>query len=131
MADLDFPTDIFDELDREIDVDSSFSNKRIAVRYRRNDIKAIVKIRSLFFPRLVPVILLDISSRGAAIMSGKKLRKNRKVCLYLLFNDGRRFAIDGSVAHVSTTNKYGIKFDAFNTPLAEHLLHTQTDLQFG
>lgn len=131
MADTDFPEDVFDELDKAIDVDSLLTNKRIAVRYRRSDIKAVVKIRSIFFPRLVPVVLIDISSKGAAIKSSKKLRKNHKICLYLLFNDGGRFAIDGNIAHAERNNRYGIKFDSYNTALAEHLLHTQTDLEFG
>lgn len=131
MANTDVPTDVFDELDQEINADSLFTNKRIAVRYRRKDIKAVVKIQSIFFPRLVPVLLLDISSKGAAILSSKRLRKNRKVCLYLLFKDGRRFAIDSCIVHSDATNRYGIKFDASNAALADHLLHTQTDLQFG
>jgi len=131
MADTDFPKDVFDELDLAIDVDSLLTNKRVAVRYRRTDIKAVIKIRSIFFPRLVPVILVDISSKGAAVKSNKKLRRNHKICLYLLFNDGRRFAIDGIVAHAESATRYGIKFDSYNTALAEHLLHTQTDLEFG
>ncbi len=131
MTDSDFSRDVNDELDREIDMDSSFLNKRIAVRYRRSDIKAVIKINSAFFPRLIPVALIDISSKGAAIQSNKKLKKKARISLYLLFNDGQRFTIDGTVAHTSAAPRYGIKYDAINPALAEHLLHTQTDLIFG
>lgn len=131
MADSDFSRDVYDELDREINMDSSFLNKRIAVRYRRSDIKAVIKINSAFFPRLIPVALIDISSKGAAIQSNKKLRKKASISLYLLFNDGRRFTIDGTIVHTSSAPRYGVKYDAINQALAEHLLHTQTDLIFG
>lgn len=131
MTDLDFPNDIFDLLDREVDIDSSFANKRVAVRYRRNDIKAVLKIPSILFPRLIPVILTDISSKGAAIRSNKSLKRNRKICLFLLFNDGTRFSINGIVAHTEAAPRYGIKFDEYQSGLADHLLQSQTDLHFG
>lgn len=131
MSDTDFSNDIFDQLDQEIDIDSSFMNKRVAVRYRRNDIKAVVKVRSLFFPQLIPVILTDISSKGAAIKSNKRLKRHRKICLYLLFVDGTRFAVNGKVAHNEAAPRYGIKFDHYQNGLADHLLQSQTELHFG
>lgn len=66
-----------DFLDQEIDLDSEWSNKRTAVRYLRNDIKAAVKVHSLWFPRLFPVLLRDISSRGAAIVTSHKIKKKK------------------------------------------------------
>lgn len=131
MSETDFPTEIFDELDQDIPLDSLWSNKRVAVRYRRNDIKAVVKVRSLFFPRLLPVILHDISSKGAAVISKKKIGKKSRVSLYLLFNDGKRFEIDAIVVYSENTQKYGLKFNSYHEALAEHLLHTQTDLTFS
>jgi len=131
MSNTDFPNDVFEELDKEIDVDSLFANKRIAVRYRRTDIKAVIKVRSFLFPRLIPVILTDISSKGAAIKSNKPLQVDHKICLYLLFKDGARFAINGNIAHNVAAPRYGIKFERFHTELADHLLRSQTDLHFG
>ena len=131
MSEIDFPTDIFDEIDQEIPLDSLGSNKRVAVRYRRNDIKAVVKVRSLFFPRLLHVTLHDISSKGAAVVSNKKLVKKSKVCLYLLFKDGRRFEIDAVVVYSENSHKYGLKFYSYHDALADHLLQTQTDLTFS
>lgn len=131
MSDSDFPSDIFDELDQEIPLDNLWDNKRIAVRYKRNDIKAVVKVHSLLFPRLLAVILNDISSKGASIISPKKLGKKSRVCLYLLFNDGKRFEIEAIVVYAENTQKYGLKFASFHNELAEHLLHTQTDLTFS
>lgn len=131
MSDTDFYNDVFDLLDQAIDIDSMLSNKRVAVRYRRDDIKAVIKIRSFFFPRLIPVILTDISSKGAAIKCSKPLKHRRRVCLYLLFNDGMRFAIDGVIIHSNAAPRYGIKFDKYHTALADHLLQSQTELRFG
>ena len=132
MSENDFPAEIFDELDQDIPPDSLWSNRRVAVRYRRKDIKAVIKVHSLFYPRLLPVILHDISSKGAAVMSPKtKLNKKSRVCLYLLFDDGKRFEIDAIVVHANNTQKYGLKFNSFHEALADHLLHTQTDLTFS
>lgn len=136
MSEPDFPPDIFDELDQEIQLDNLWANKRIAVRYRRNDIKAVIKVHSLFFPRLSQVVLYDISSKGACIHSPKKLNKKTKVCLYLLFNDGKRFEIEAMVVYAEGNpkhglKKYGLKFESFHNELADHLLHTQTDLTFS
>lgn len=131
MSENDFPTEIFDELDQEIPPDSLWSNKRIAVRYRRKDIKAVVKVHSLFFPRLQQVILHDISSKGASVISPKKLGKKSRVCLYLLFNDGKRFEIDAVIVYSDNTQKYGLKFDRYYEALADHLLDSQTDLTFS
>lgn len=131
MADIDFPRDVFDELDEDIQLDDLFSNKRIAVRYRRNDIKAVIKTHSLFFPRLLQVVLQDVSSKGASVISPTKMRHKSRVYLYLLFNDGRRFEIKATVVHVQAAPRYGLKFDNYHEPLAEHLLATQTDLHFG
>lgn len=121
-----------DFLDQEVKLDNAWFNKRSAVRYLRNDIRAAVKIHSLWFPHLFPVALRDVSSRGAAIFSEKKLRKNKRICLYLLFNDGKRFDIEATVAHSDDVNhRYGIKFTTIERELAEHLLQTQTDLFFS
>ncbi|AMK78724.1 MULTISPECIES: PilZ domain-containing protein [Methylomonas] len=129
MSEPDFSLDF---LDQEVTIDSSWSNKRSAVRYLRNDIRAAVKIKSMWFPRLFPVVLRDISSRGAAVFSEKKLSKNKRIFLYLLFNDGRRFDIAALVVHCDRERgRYGIKFDNIEKSLAEHLLHTQTDLLFS
>lgn len=137
MADNDFMGDtdflenaFFDELDQEAGLDSII-NKRISVRYRRDDIKAIVKTHSLLFPRLIKVALLDISSKGAAINCDTKLKLKCRVSFFLQFDDGRRFTIKAIVANNQSAPRYGLKFDSYQTELADHLLATQTDLQFG
>ncbi|MCK9607162.1 MAG: PilZ domain-containing protein [Methylomonas sp.] len=132
IGDTDFLEDFFfDELDQDIELDSLLTNKRVSVRYRRNDIRAVVKTHSLLFPRLIKVLLLDISSKGAAIKCEKKLTVNSRVSFFLQFNDGRRFTIKAIVANTQSAPRYGLKFDSYQTELADHLLSTQTDLQFG
>jgi hypothetical protein len=131
MADKDPPKDVTDELDHEVSLDTMFFNQRKAVRYRRNDIKAVIKVDSALFPRLIHVALLDISSKGAAVYAEKKLKNKTKVRLYLLFSDGKRFEIDSQIVHTEATPRYGLKFNTNNPDLAEYLLHTQTELLFS
>jgi hypothetical protein len=131
MTDNHFPADLFDELDNDIELDSLLINKRISVRYRRKDLKAVVKTHSLFFPQLIKVQLMDISSKGAAIHCTKKLRTKSKVTFFIQFNDGRRFTIKALVANTHAAPRYGLKFDFYQAELADHLLATQTELLFG
>ena len=123
--------DEFDELDYDLRLDSQTSNKRISVRYRRNDIKAKIKTRRLFFSKEIPVSLIDISSKGAAITCEKKLRKKIKVSLIVEFQDKKCFTIAAIIVHNYAAPRYGLKFESYQSELAEHLLETQTDLEFG
>lgn len=131
MIDDNNSTEDFDELDRVIELDDSVVNKRISVRYRRNDIKAKLKLRGLFSSREMPVELLDISSKGAAIRSDEKLKLKKRVILSVQFTDQKSFNIDAKVVHVQDASRYGLKFERYQGDLAEHLLETQTDLEFG
>jgi hypothetical protein len=130
MSDTDSSTEIFFELDQEM-LKQLALNKRAAIRYRRKDIKATLKLHGLFYPRIIKVVLHDISSKGAGVLSPKKLSKKSKVSLYLLFDDGRRFDIDAVVVYALKSNLYGLKFNKSQSVLAEHLLETQTDLTFS
>lgn len=134
MADTDFPSDHlneFDELDEIINFEALESSKRAAVRYRRDDIEATLQQRKLFSKNLFAVNLLNISSKGVAIISDHTLNKNSKVKLKLIFKDGRIFEIDAIVARIASATVYGLRFDRMNTLLADHLLETQTDLLFS
>jgi hypothetical protein len=130
MSNNDFPIDNIDELDQVIDIDCLLLNNRISVRYRRSDIKIIIKTHSLLFPRLIDAKLVDISSKGIAIHSQKKLRVNGRVSIFLQFNDGKRFTVLATVSN-KVAPRYGLKFDTYQTELADYLLATQTDLTFG
>ncbi len=130
MINNDVPSDNSTEQVQDSKFDSQFINSRISVRYRRKDIKAVVKTRSLLFPQLIRVELLDISSKGAAIRSAKKLNLKGRVNVFLLFTDGKRFNIIATVNNRATP-RYGLKFDSYQAELAEHLLTTQTDLSFS
>jgi hypothetical protein len=130
MADTDLPSNTPDELDQAIDFDSLEASQRFAVRYRRDDIQAMLKIRKLFAKKAYPVTLLDISSRGAAIVSTHPLTKNTKVSLHLRFEDGQAFDIDATVVRLDSP-KYALRFLHSHGELADHLLATQSDLKFG
>ena len=131
MSENDFQRQMLDDLNLQFPLESLINNKRVAIRYRRTDIKAVIKIHSRIFPRLVQVVLHDISSRVAGVISPKRMQINSKICLYLLFNDGKRFEIDGVIVYSKKAKMYGLRFDNYQEALAEHLLHTQTDLKFS
>lgn len=138
----DSPTSLFDvsvmdtigpefDPDTELTIEHLHTNKRSSIRYRRHDIRAVIKIHSLLYPRLQPVVIQNISSKGAAIVSGKALKDNGKVTLYLLFSCGKRFSIEALIVHAKAKPRYGLKFLANNNELGEFLLKTQTNLDFG
>jgi len=109
------------------------ANRRITVRYVREDIKASlsnVKIH-LFGPPLT-IQLLDLSTKGALISSDKKIRKNKKLTLVLEFEDNRTFEIEARIVRLDAfiPNTYGIKFNKYNDELGDYILKTQTDLIF-
>ena len=130
MSNNDLPIDNIDELDQVIDIDCLLLNNRISVRYRRSDIKVMIRTQSLLFPRLIDASLVDISSKGIAIHSQKKLRVNGRVSIFLQFYDGKRFTVLATVSN-KVAPRYGLKFDTYQTELADYLLATQTDLTFG
>ncbi len=112
--------------------DEQPNNKRIAIRYVRTDITASLSIKKfLFYSSLIPVTLLDISSKGAAIKSKKKLAVKKKVTIHLLFLDKKKFTISATIVHKSKNKQfYGLKFDQFNNELGDYLLYSQSDLIF-
>ena len=131
MSENDFQTPELDDLNLQFPSESLINNKRVAIRYKRTDIKAVIKIQSHIFPRLVQVVLHDISSRGACVISPKRVPLNSRICLYLLFNDGKRFEIDGAIVYSRKAKFYGLRFETYQEALADHLLATQTDLKFS
>jgi len=130
MTANDFSSDEFDVFAQKIELDDSFANKRISVRYRRTDIKAALKAKHPF-SRTVDVKLIDISSKGAAVISPKKYRIKSRVIFIVSFPDGRIFNIDAQVVHNQAFPRLGLKFARYQADLADHLLNTQTDLTFA
>lgn len=123
----DYDEEIFGMLDGE----QLPENNRIAVRYIRTDITAslIAKERFFFFSKKITVRLIDISSKGVAVVSLEKI-KAKKASLELIFPNNQIITIDGKIIYRGNGNKYGLKFDQFNNELGNHLLATQTDLLF-
>ena len=108
-------------------------NHRCAVRYIRTDITASLSISSLLgSTKNIPIKLIDISSKGAAIECEKKLTPKKKTVLELVFKDKKKFTIDAQVIHQNSRRKkqYGLKFARFNDELGDYILASQKDLQF-
>jgi hypothetical protein len=108
-------------------------NKRYAVRYIRTDIKAsIIKVRLFRVGKPMGLDLLDVSSKGALISTGKKIRKNKKITLILEFDDGKVFEISSKIIRLEKNQvyRYGIEFNRFNHDLGDYILETQDDLVF-
>jgi hypothetical protein len=112
--------------------DAQTNNLRIAVRYIRTDIMAsLTKSGLLSLSKQIPVKLLDISSKGAAIDCEKKLGIKRKIILELIFNDNQSFTLHAKIIHkLKNKKQYGLQFDKFNHELGDYLLATQNDLTF-
>ncbi|MBK8814853.1 MAG: PilZ domain-containing protein [Methylococcaceae bacterium] len=113
------------------------TNRRMSIRYLRNDIGVTVRKIGLFnFTFLMhknsSVKLIDISSRGVLIATNMRLATNKKIILTLRFADFREFEVPGKVVRksIGELQFYGIKFDHLNDALADHLLATQRKLAF-
>lgn len=136
---LDFfmiETEEFKDLDELLDAPSqghTAKNHRIATRYVRDDIDALViDMGFLSVGKPFLVRLVDITSKGALIESEKKLKINQAITLVLRFTTGKIFEIKAKVVRVSptATNQFGVKFDKYNNELGDYLLETQVSLRF-
>ncbi len=114
------------------------SNRRLGVRFIRDDIDISVRKNSFFELRFgaknkqIPVRLIDISSKGVLIATDMKLQVNKKLLLTLRFVDLREFEMHCTIVRKTSAEKnlYGIKFDRIDSRLADYLLVTQKKLTF-
>jgi hypothetical protein len=135
---------------------STTKNRRIATRYVRDDIAvALCEPLPLSFGQeifLGFVNLMDITGRGIAFSSTKKMRVNKKIILNFKFLSGLDFKINAAIVNRSEGihyqlgikenlyyqisfkddlyYQYGIKFDYYNQEFSEHILKTQIKLAF-
>lgn len=132
MSSSENETDKDDEIFSMLSDIENTTNQRIAVRYVRTDISVSLSPLGLFsFSKYLPVKLLDISSKGAAIECKKKLPLKKKIILDLLFEDNKSFSISAKIIHRAENKiQYGLKFDQFNNELGDYLLSSQSDLSF-
>jgi PilZ domain len=97
-------------------------------RYARTDIQtAIVESRFFCRRKLVQVRLIDISQSGVAIACERKLKRGQRLCLVMVFDDGRLFEFSCVVANLRVSDDdtiYGLKFEKSNRLFEEHLLKT-------
>ncbi len=114
------------------------SNRRLGVRFIRDDITVSARKASIFNLGFRPVLkafsvtMLDISSRGILVASNVKLSLNKKILLTLRFVDLREFEILGTVIRETETDtlSYGIKFDHVDNRFADYLVVSQKTLTF-
>ncbi len=130
------------EPDKFEDVDGIFgisetssekSNRRIAVRYIRNDLNATLFVKRFFSTKKFSAQVYDISSKGINLATSAKLSKEKKIQVLIVFPDDKSFNLDAIIVHRSKKKSiynYGIKFQSLSNELGEHLLNTQTDLTF-
>jgi hypothetical protein len=113
-------------------------NNRMATRVVRRDIAAAIgDLGLLSLGKVLPVILLDINSRGALIESKKKLDVDQTLTLALKFKTGKLFTIKAKVVRIAAAagaahygDHYGVQFDRYNDELGDYLLETQSNLIF-
>lgn len=121
-------------------LETLIDNQRFATRYIREDIAASISDLGFSLSNLgkfnlgksFAVELMDITSKGVLISTGKKLKLNQMLNLTLEFNSGKLFLIKAKVARISSTtsNNYGLIFDHYHNELGEYLLETQSKLVF-
>jgi len=121
-----------DEIFSMVLADEQTSNQRKATRYIRDDITISIRKSSLLnLSKRIPVILLDISSKGAAVECEKRLKIKNKVILEMIFQDEHQFIIPAKIVHqIKDKNRYGLKFDKVNDGLGDYILSSQNDLIF-
>jgi len=114
--------------------DQNLNHKRTAVRYVRDDISAYLSYRKLLVKQTIAVKLLDISSKGASVLTAENLPINKKITLILSFRIGKQFEIKAKISrhggHNSSRNELGIQFDHYNNALGDCLLATTSKLIF-
>ncbi len=122
-----------DDLSGPIITNNLERKRRITVRYVREDIKATLrKVKIYFFGAPLNIQLLDLSTKGALVSTDRKIRINKKITLFLEFEDGQTFEIEAKVVRMDafSANTYGIKFGKYNDALGDYILKTQTNLIF-
>ncbi len=115
------------------DKDEVNNNRRVAVRYLRDDIILILKKYGLLKWQILPQSkLLDISSKGAYICSSTPLDINKKIMLIFAFKDGKQFQTKATIVHNHPTNTfcYGVDFKKMQHALGDHLIESQEQLVF-
>ena len=134
MINSENQTDYDEEIFGMFSVEEQPVNHRYAIRYIRKDITASVYVSNrLGFVKKLPIKLIDISSKGAAIECEKKLGLKKKIALELIFKDKKKFKIDATIIHqkkIHNKKQYGLKFVRFNDELGDYILASQQDLIF-
>ncbi|MDP3876582.1 MAG: hypothetical protein Q8Q50_06335 [Methylobacter sp.] len=121
---------------------------RTQVRYERNDIEAVFKKSPVFFNRIQPVKIINISKQGIAIYSHQVLKPHNHLNITLCFRQGERFLLNGQVVHsfeqqshsrrdefvelfidgvaepIPLPFKYGIHFDQHYLPFRDYLIES-------
>lgn len=72
---------------------------RKQVRYERSDITAVFKKTPVFFNRVQPVKIINVSKQGIAICSNQALKTNNRLRITLCFLEGESFFLNGQVVH--------------------------------
>jgi len=108
------------------------NNKRAAVRYLGGGVIAALKLLGILnSDKKHSIELIDISSKGAAIHSKKKISVGKKVILYLAFKDKTIFRVPAKIVYKNKINhQYGVKFDQINNKLGDFLVSSGQDLLF-
>lgn len=120
---------IMTDFDDKIDFEHyGQSNKRISIRYRVENITGTIKFKKLIFKKEAAIKILNISSKGAAIISKEKLSRKNRVTLIIQLGDEMDREIGAVVVHANDPI-YGIKFNQSQADIIDYLMETQTKLE--
>lgn len=132
-----------DSIDNEREYFMEKTRIREQIRYQRNDIAAQFKKKPLWFNRLQPVKILNISKQGIAVCSNQALKPNSRVEIMVSFKEEQRFLLYGWVVHtfdcyrndpfvelldgnppLPLPFKYGIRFERHDLPFWDYLVES-------
>jgi hypothetical protein len=85
---------------------------RKQIRYERSDINAVFRKTPVFFNRLQPVKIINISKQGIAIYSNQVLKRNNRLKMTIFFSEGQSFLLNGQVVH-SFNKQSSTPYDEF------------------
>lgn len=111
-------------VDNLLDMSDDVSdNQRKTIRYAFHGIEFSLKINSLTGRRiLLPINVIDISSKGAMIQCDKQLRLRTKVVLKFYFSPKKSFNLRARVIRRKDKNCYGLIFEKHYHKLIDFLI---------
>lgn len=112
--------------------ENRIANQRKAIRYLSNYNQACITLKQLFRPsKVIHIKIINISSRGARIVSDYKLAKKAKIVFDLHMTDSTPGKTSAKVVSIYNNTEYGIVFDTIQHDLIDQILESEDDFNIA